>query len=254
VTFAIYPSLKDRVVLVTGGGSGIGGCMTEQFAAQGARVAFIDFADEPSRALIEKLRASAKHTPIHINCDLRDIAALRGAVDQIVSKLGPIRVLVNNAARDDRHKMEDVTPEYWDNCLNLNLRHQFFAIQAAAPSMAKAGGGAVINFSSVSFMRRMPGMVGYTTAKAATIGLTRTMATELGPQAIRVNCIVPGAIRTERQAQLWDTPEVIQRYLDNQCLKFRLQPEHVARMALFLAADDSEGCTGQNFYVDAGMV
>lgn len=254
MTFATYPSLKDRVVLVTGGGSGIGGCMTEQFAAQGARVAFIDFAEEPSRALVEKLRPGAAHPPLYVNCDLRDIAALRGAVAQISGKLGPIRVLVNNAARDDRHKMADVTPEYWDNCLNLNLRHQFFAIQAVAPGMAEAGGGSVINFSSVSFMRRMPGMVGYTTAKAATIGLTRTMATELGPQAIRVNTIVPGAIRTERQALLWDTPEVTQRYLDNQCLKFRLQPEHVARMALFLAADDSEGCTGQNFFVDAGMV
>ncbi len=248
MAFATYPSLVDRVVLISGGGSGIGACMVEHFAAQGARVHFLDIQDEPSLKLVDKLAAS-RHVPDFRHCDLTDIAAMQ----RIIAAIGPVSVLVNNAARDDRHAMETVTPEYWDRCLALNLKHQFFAIQAVSPGMAAAGGGSVINFGSVSWMRGMPGMVGYTTAKSAINGMTRTLARELGDKGIRVNCIVPGAIVTERQRALWLTPEMDKKFLELQALKFRLAPQDVARVALFLAADDSRGCTGQNFIIDGGL-
>jgi NAD(P)-dependent dehydrogenase (short-subunit alcohol dehydrogenase family) len=245
----LYRSHENRVVLVTGGGSGIGATLVTRFVEQGAKVAFLDIDEKASQALV----ASLKPTPLYLPCDLRDIAALRQAIAEVERRLGPIRVLVNNAARDDRHKWDEVTPEYWDECLQVNLRHQFFAAQAVAPAMAKAGGGSIINFGSVSWMRSIPGMVGYTTAKAAINGLTRTLAQELGPQNIRVNCVVPGAIETERQRRLWHGPEQDQKFLEDQALKFRLNAEHVAPMVLFLAADDSAGCTGQNFIVNAGI-
>lgn len=248
MAFATYPSLVDRAVLISGGGSGIGASMVEHFARQGARVSFLDIQDEPSRKLAESLK-SERHAPAFHHCDLTDIAALQRAI----AAIGPVSVLINNAARDDRHAMETVTPEYWDRCLALNLKHQFFAIQAVTPGMAAGGGGSVINFGSVSWMRGMPGMVGYTTSKSAINGLTRTLARELGEKGIRVNTIVPGAIVTERQKALWLTPEMDKHFLAAQALKFRLAPEDVARVALFLAADDSRGCTGQNFIIDAGL-
>jgi NAD(P)-dependent dehydrogenase (short-subunit alcohol dehydrogenase family) len=235
---ARYPSLEGRVCLVTGGGSGIGASIVTRFVEQGAKVAFLDIDEKASRTLVEQLSGK----PLFMPCDLRDIEALRRAVEQVTKKLGPIRILVNNAARDDRHKWDEVTPEYWDQCLQVNLRHQFFAAQAVVPQMEKAGGGSIINFGSVSWMRSLPGMVGYTTAKAAINGLTKTLAQEFGPKNIRVNCVVPGAILTDRQQRLWRNPD----------LKFQLTPEHVAPMVLFLAADDSAGCTGQNFIVNAG--
>jgi D-xylose 1-dehydrogenase len=247
---ARYPSLEGRVALVTGGGSGIGATLVTRLAEQGARVAFLDIDEKSSRALVEQLPGGNK--PLFLPCDLRDIAALRRAVDEVTKQLGPIRVLVSNAARDDRHAWDEVTPEYWDECLQVTLRHQFFAAQAVAPQMEKAGGGSIINFGSVSWMRSLPGMVGYTTAKSAINGLTKTLAAEFGPKNIRVNCVVPGAIVTERQRQLWSGPAVDKEILAIQALKFRLTPDHVAPMVLFLAADDSAGCTGQNFIVNAG--
>ncbi len=249
MTIASYPSLRGKVVLVTGGGSGIGATMVERFCEQQARVAFLDIDDAASQQLVGRLGGAPRYLP----CDLTDIAALRAAIAQVEGDLGPVGVLVNNAARDDRHKLEDVTPEYWDRALAVNLRHQFFATQAAAPAMATAGGGSVIMLGSISWMRRIDGMVCYTTAKAAINGLTRTLARELGGRNIRVNCLVPGAIATERQERLWRTPEAEARFLDLQCLKLRLGPDEVARVALFLASDESRACTGQNFIVDAGL-
>lgn len=253
MSFARYPSLEDRVVFISGGGTGIGASLVEHFAAQGAKVGFVDIQDEPSQALAARLAAGARHAPVFLHADVTDIPAYQATIGEIGRRLGPITVLVNNAARDDRPKLDEVTPEYWDRCLSINMRHQFFAAQAVAEPMAAAGGGSIINFGSVSWMRKVGGMVAYTTSKAAINGLTRTLARELGPRNIRVNCIVPGAIVTERQMKLWSTPDSEKAMLENQCLKFRLQPAEVARMALFLAADDSRGCTAQNFIVDAGI-
>jgi NAD(P)-dependent dehydrogenase (short-subunit alcohol dehydrogenase family) len=253
MSFASYPSLAGRVVLITGGGSGIGAAHTAHFCAQDARVAFIDIAVEPSRRLAEEIARSGRAQPLFVECDLRDIAALRDAVARIERELGPVRALINNAARDDRHRWEEVTPEYWDEVLQVNLRHQFFALQAVAPGMAKAGGGSIVNFGSISWMRKTTGMIGYTTAKAAIHGLTRVMARELGAQSIRVNAIVPGATHTERQRRLWWSEADVARFLDNQCLKFLVEPSDLARMALFLAADDSRAITAQSFIVDAGL-
>ena len=250
---ARYPSLEGRVALITGGGSGIGAALVTHFVAQGARVAFLDVAEAPSRARVAALAAAGRPAPLFLPCDLRDVAALRCAVAAVEAALGPPRVLVNNAARDDRHAVADVTPEFWDEMMAVNLRHQFFMIQAVAPGMAKAGGGSIVNFGSVSWMRKTQGMPGYTAAKAAVNGLTRTLAAELGPQGIRVNCIVPGPIKTEKQVAKWWSKELMAKFIENQCLKFLLEPDDVARAALFLAADDSRGITALNLHVDAGI-
>jgi NAD(P)-dependent dehydrogenase (short-subunit alcohol dehydrogenase family) len=249
-TAAKYPSLVERTVFVSGGGSGIGAAIVSRFAEQGSRVAFCDIADEPSHALVARLAPA----PVRYHrCDLRDIAALRATIATVEAEFGSVTILVNNAARDDRHKMEDVTPEYWDERLSVNLRHQFFAAQAVAPGMIRLGGGSIINMGSVSWMRGMPGMAAYTTSKAAINGLTRTLARELGEHNIRVNCIVPGAIATERQKKLWLTPEADRQFLDAQCLKFRLSEDEIASGALFLASDEARGITGQNLIIDAGL-
>jgi NAD(P)-dependent dehydrogenase (short-subunit alcohol dehydrogenase family) len=249
-TAAKYPSLVDRTVFVSGGGSGIGAAIVSRFAEQGSRVAFCDIADEPSHALVARLAPA----PVRYHrCDLRDISALRATIAAVEAEFGSVTILVNNAARDDRHKMEDVTPEYWDERLSVNLRHQFFAAQAVAPGMIRLGGGSIINMGSVSWMRGMPGMVAYTTSKAAINGLTRTLARELGEHNVRVNCIVPGAIATERQKKLWLTPEADRQFLDAQCLKFRLSEDEVASGVLFLASDEARGITGQNLIIDAGL-
>jgi NAD(P)-dependent dehydrogenase (short-subunit alcohol dehydrogenase family) len=252
--YASYPSLEGRVVLVTGGGSGIGASVVEHLCAQRARVAFVDIAREPSEALVARVRASGDPAPVFIPCDLRDIAALRAAVAVARVDLGPIRVLVNNAAHDERHSIESVTPEYWDDRFAVNLRHQFFAAQAVVPEMAAAGGGSIINFGSTSWMVGQGGMPAYLSAKAAVAGLTRALARDLGPRNIRVNSIVPGWIMTERQIALWLTPEGEQELLRRQCLKRKLWPEDIARVVLFLAADDSDACTNQSYVVDGGWV
>ena len=250
--FALYPSLRDRVVFVTGGGSGIGAEEVTQFAAQGAKVAFVDIADEPSRALVARLRDAGHDAVLYQQCDLRDIAALRAAIAEAVRQFGPIGVLVNNAANDQRHKWEDVTPEYWDERMATNLRHQFFAIQAAVPSMCAAGGGSIINFGSVSWHNMQGGMPAYTTAKAGVEGLTRGMARDLGADRIRVNTVIPGWIMTERQVTLWLTPEAEANLMQIQCLKEKVMPADVARLVLWLAADDSRMCSGQLWVVDGG--
>jgi len=238
-----YASLAGRGVLITGGASGIGAEMVKAFVAQGARVSFID---------IDDAEAAKSQGARYLHCDVTDIAALRAAVAQ-VEATGPIDVLINNAARDDRHAMETVEPEGWRRTLALNLDHQFFATQAVRDGMIARQRGAIIMMGSVSWMRSRPGMVGYTTAKAAINGLTKTLARELGPHGIRVNCIVPGAVRTPRQDALWRTPEVERDIAAAQALKVDLNGSHVARMALFLASDEAGGSTGANFLVDAGI-
>jgi NAD(P)-dependent dehydrogenase (short-subunit alcohol dehydrogenase family) len=242
-----YASLENRHVLITGGASGIGEEMVKAFRAQGSRVSFLDI-DATAGA------ATAEGTGAHFKpCDVTDIAALRETIAAFEADQGAVDVLLNNAGKDDRHSMEEVEPDYWRRALALNLDHQFFATQAVTKAMAEKGGGSVIMTGSISWMRGRPGMVGYTTAKAAINGMTKTLARELGPSGIRVNCIVPGAIVTERQLKLWTTPEQNQQYIDLQALKFRLDASHVARLALFLGSDESAGCTGANFVVDAGL-
>ncbi len=248
-----YASLQDRVVFISGGSSGIGAELVRAFAAQGAKVAFCGTKPEGGKALVDEVIAAGQAAPWYAACDVRDVAAYQALLARVASEVGPVRVLVNNAGRDDRHKMEEVTSEFWDDRLALNLKHYFFAIQAVAPGMAQAGGGSVINMGSVSWMRGRPNLAGYTTAKAGILGLTRTLARELGGRNIRVNALVPGAIVTERQTALHRDPVADQQFLDAQCLKTRLDSGHVARATLFLAADDSDGMTGQHVLVDAGI-
>lgn len=253
MTPATYPSLRDRHVFISGAASGIGAALLAHFADQGARVSFVDIDDTAATVLCDRIEHAHGRRPWYACCDVRDARAYQAVIAQAIEAQGPVRVLVNNAGRDDRHAMEDVTPEFWDDRLALNLKHYFFAIQAAAPGMAAAGGGSVINLGSVSWMRGRAQLVGYTTAKAGILGLTRTLARELGERCIRVNAVVPGAIVTERQTALHRDPAEDQRFLDAQCLKLRLDPGHVARAVLFLAADDSDGITGQHLPVDAGI-
>ena len=253
MTHATYPSLRDRVVFISGGSSGIGAELVRAFAQQGSKVAFCGTKPDGGLSLIDEITAAGLPTPWYGACDVRNVVAYQALLQRVINDVGPIRVLVNNAGRDDRHAMEDVTPEFWDDRLALNLKHYFFAIQAVAPGMAAAGGGSVINMGSVSWMRGRPNLVGYTTAKAGILGLTRTLARELGARNIRVNALVPGAIVTERQNTLHRDAAADQAFLDAQCLKIRLDAGHVARATLFLAADDSNGMTGQHVLVDAGI-
>lgn len=248
--FALYPSLKGKTVLITGGASGIGEDMVRAFAAQGARTGFVDF----NRDAGEKLAAEVEGDVAFEYCDLRDIDQLRAAFAALAERLGPATVLVNNAARDDRHGWQDVTPEYWDERLSTNLRHMFFAIQAVAPGMIAAGGGSIINMGSNSWWEASGNMPAYTTAKSAVHGLTRTMARDLGKHRIRVNCIVPGWIMTQRQKDLWVTPESIEKHRQRQCLPDLIEPVYLARMALFLASDDSAMCSASNYMVEAGSI
>ena len=252
--FASYPSLEDRVVFVTGGGSGIGASIVEHLCAQRARVAFVDIQQSAAEALVQTIAQRGDPAPTFLPCDLRDIAALQAAVAEARRRLGPITVLVNNAAHDERHAIDRVTPAYWDDRFAVNLRHQFFAAQAVVPDMTAAGGGSIINFGSTSWLIGQGGMPAYLSAKAAVAGLTRALARDLGPMNIRVNCIVPGWIMTERQVTLWLTPEGEQELLRRQCLKRQLLPADVARVVLFFAADDSAACTSQSYIVDGGWV
>lgn len=243
-----YRSLVGRRVLVTGGASGIGAGIVAAFRAQDAVVDFLDIDAEAGERVAAETGARFTH------CDVTDLRALRSTITSLQADGTPFQVLVNNAGKDDRHAFDEVEPDFWHRMLALNLDHQFFATQAVTGVMAKAGGGSVIMLGSVSWMRGRPGLVGYTTSKAAINGLTRTLARELGPRGIRVNCIVPGAIVTERQKALWLTPKIDQEFIDLQALKFRLDASHVARLAMFLGSDESAGCTGANFMVDAGLV
>ena len=254
MTYTQYPSLQGRTVFISGGSSGIGAELVRAFTAQGCRVAFCGTKPGGGDALIAELTAQGYAPPYYEVCDVRDIPALQGLLDRVAGKFGAIRVLVNNAGRDDRHALDELTPEYWDNCLNINLRHQVFATQSVARQLKAAGvGGSIINMGSISWMRGRPNLIGYTASKAAISGMTRTLARELGEAGIRVNALVPGAIVTERQTELWRNPQEDQKFIDLQCLKFRLDSSHVARSTLFLASDDSDGITGQNLIVDAGL-
>lgn len=248
-SFAIYPSLKDKVVYVTGGASGIGAEIVRGFAAQGARVGFVDLDGEAGAALAAEFDNVA-----FARCDLRNIDALKAAFADLRAQVGPASVLVNNAARDDRHDWQDVTPDYWDERMDTNLRHQFFAIQAVAPDMIAAGGGSIINMGSNSWWEAVGRFPAYATAKAAVHGLTRTMARDLGQHRIRVNAVVPGWIMTERQKELWATPEALEAHRQDQCLPDLIEPVYVARMVLFLASDDAKMCTAGSYMVEAGSI
>jgi NAD(P)-dependent dehydrogenase (short-subunit alcohol dehydrogenase family) len=252
--YATYPSLRDRVVVITGGGSGIGASLVEHFSHQGARVAFLDLAVEPSEQLVAQLSRECPHPPVFLPCDLTDIPALQAAIADITRRLGPPQVLVNNAASDDRHQWQEITPEYWDQRMNVNLRHQFFAAQAVASGMREAGGGSIINLSSIAWMIPTPELTAYVTAKSAIVGLTRSLAHDLGPWNIRVNCVLPGAILTERQRQLWMPPEKIAEVLEKQSIRRELVPDDVARLVLFLASDDSSAISNQNHIIDGGWI
>lgn len=247
--FAQYPSLSSKTVVITGGASGIGAEMVRAFAAQGAKVGFLDRDADTSAALVADLPGVAYEI-----CDLRDIAALRTALAALQTRNGAATVLVNNAARDDRHDWRDVTPDYWDERQATNLRHQFFAMQAVAPGMIAAGGGSIINMGSNSWFEAGGGFPAYATAKAAIHGLTRTMARDLGQHRIRVNAVVPGWIMTDRQKDLWATPENLEAHRKRQCLPDLIDPVYVARMVLFLASDDAAMCTASSYMVEAGSI
>jgi len=253
MSFAVYPSLNGAVVFVTGGASGIGAEIVRAFAAQGSRIGFVDIDAERGGALADELQGQGAEIQFE-PCDLRDIDALKRAFAALEAALGPATVLVNNAARDDRHPWDEVTPDYYDERIATNLRHMFFAIQAVAPGMIAAGKGSIINFGSNSWWEAAGGMPVYTSAKAAVHGMTRAFARDLGPHRIRVNTVVPGWVMTERQKALWVTPEKIERHRAKQCLPDLIEPVYLARMVLFLASDDAAMCTANNYMVEAGSI
>jgi NAD(P)-dependent dehydrogenase (short-subunit alcohol dehydrogenase family) len=250
MSHTIYPSLRGKRVVVTGGGSSIGASIVESFVRQGARVYFLDIAEADSRSLEKKL-ADSTPAPSYIQCNLTDLAAVKSVFERIHQD-GPVDVLVNNAANDDRHQIGDVTPQYWDDRIAVNLRHLFFCTQAVVPGMKSKGGGAVINLGSVSWHLALPDLAIYQTAKAGIEGMTRGLARDLGVHNIRVTCVVPGGVRTPRQMKLWHTPEEENRMLGQQCIKARVEPHDVAAMVLFLASDDGRLCTAHEYFVDAG--
>ena len=247
----LYPSLRSKHVFITGGATGIGAALVESFVAQGALLSFLDVDDEAANAL--KIRLNVKERLRYFHCDIRDVNVLQTTISNAAkAHAGQLDVYIGNAANDVRHAFDELTPEFWDNNQAINLRPQIFGAQAAARLMQP--GGSIITTGSVSWMRRRPGFVSYTTSKAAIHGFTRTLAQELGPRGIRVNCVVPGAIQTAKQMAQVVTPQLEQEFLDNQALKFRLDADDVVAMALFLASDDSRGCAGQAFIVDGGIV
>jgi len=248
---AIYPDLQGKVVLVTGGGSGIGESIVREFARQKARVAFIDIAVKPSLDLLGKL--SAEGAVVHFEqCDLTDISALRGAIVAVKARLGAVQVLINNAAHDERHATESVTEEIWDSRIAVNLKHQFFCAQAVLPDMKSAGAGSIVNMGSTSWMIGQGGMAAYTACKSGVVGLTRSLARDYGQFGIRVNAVAPGWTMTQRQLEKWVTPEGEAQILERQCLKRKLMPVEIARFVVFLASEDASACTNQHYVVDAG--
>lgn len=244
---AIYPGLAGKRVVVTGGGSGIGAGIVEAFARQGARVHFLDIAEQESLALQAAL-AVLPAPPGYIHCDLTDL----DRVASVFADIGPVDILINNAANDDRHQVAGVSPAYWDNRMAVNLRHHYFCAQAVVPGMRERGGGVILNFGSISWHLALPELTLYMTAKAAIEGMTRGLARDLGPHNIRVNCIIPGAVRTPRQEALWHTPAEEARILAGQCLPQRVEVEDVAALALFLSSDAAGRCSGREYFVDAG--
>lgn len=252
-TSARYPSLQDRGVLVTGGATGIGATLVAAFVAQGARVGFIDIDATAGAALAASLQG-ARHAPVFVAADLTDIVALDRAIDSLRAQTGPFTVLLNNAANDQRHSIAATTPESWDAGIAVNLKHQFFAAKNVAADMQAAGGGSIVNFGSVSWKLKQGGMPVYTTSKSAVQGLTRSLARDFGPFNIRVNTLVPGWVMTDKQIRLWLDDKGREEIARGQCINKPLMPEHIANMALFLAADDSAMCTAQDFIVDGGWV
>jgi NAD(P)-dependent dehydrogenase (short-subunit alcohol dehydrogenase family) len=250
---AIYPDLEGKSVLITGGASGIGASIVRGFARQKAKVGFLDIAREPATRLVEELTATGA-TVYFEHCDLTDIPALRSAIARIRANIGPVSVLVNNAAHDERHATETVTPEYWDDRIAVNLKHQFFAAQAVLPDMKEAKEGVIINFGSVSWMIGQGGMAAYTASKSGILGLTRSLARDFGSFNIRVNAIAPGWIMTERQLEKWVTPEGEAEILKSQCLKRKLYPDDISRVVVFLASEEASACTNQQYVVDGGWV
>ncbi len=250
-TDAVYPSLGGRTVLVTGGASGIGAAITRAFIAQGAHVGILDYDRQAAQALAAELASDRLHFEY---CDLRDIPALQKAVKSVSTAFGPVTILVNNAARDDRHSIESVTSEYWDERIATNIKHQFFAAQAVMDEMAAAGGGAIVNMGSTSWLVGQGGMPCYTTAKSAVQGLTRGLARDLGPKNIRVNSVIPGWIMTERQIDMWLTEDSEKELMQRQCIKRKLVPDDIARFVLFMASDEAGACSNQSYIVDGGWV
>jgi len=248
MTSAIYPSLAGKTVVITGGGSGIGAQIVRGFVAQKARVFFLDIAEKDSRSLAEELGGAA----VFMKCDLTNLGELQATLAAVQEKAGAVATLVNNAANDDRHSFEKVTPAYWEERINVNLRHYFFAAQAVVPGMRNAGGGAIINLGSVSWHLALPDLVLYETSKAGIEGLTRALARDLGEAAIRVTSVIPGAVRTPRQMALWHTPDEEEKIVTQQCIKARVEPTDVAAMVQFLASDDARFCTAHSYWVDAG--
>jgi len=249
--YARYADLAGKLVIVTGGGTGIGAAIVEAFAGQGARVAFLDVQDRPSQELAASLAAST-HPPRFYRCDLTDLDQLGAVFAAIEREFGAADILVNNAANDKRHQPLDVNAQYWDDSLAVNLRHQFFCAQAVTPGMKARGRGVILNFGSISWHLALPELTLYMTAKAAIEGMTRGLARDLGPHGIRVNCIVPGAVNTPRQMALWQTPESEAAILAAQCLPQRVQPDDVAALTLFLASSNAGRCSGREYFVDAG--
>ena len=250
--FPHYTDLKDRTVLITGGGSGIGAAFVEAFVGQESQVAFLDIQEKASLELVRKL-TTVNQEPFFVKCDLTDIEALKEAVSEVENKLGAVRVLINNAANDERHEPEDVTPDYWEQRLRLNFSHHFFAAQAVKPAMAKSGGGSIINMGSCSWHMALEFMPGYTSSKAAIEGLTQSLARAYGKEHIRVNCIIPGQVWAPRQIRDHLTPEYEQFMNDKQCLPGKILPEDIAQLALFLASDAGRMCTRRNYFMDAGI-
>jgi len=251
---ANYPSISNKVVLITGGASGIGENLVEHFIMQEAKVAFLDIEEKLANKLEKKILKKYNLKPLFIKCDLKNINELKESIKIVRKKLGLISILVNNAANDERHDIDSVTPEYWDDRMNINLKHYFFAAQSVYKDMKELGIGKIINIGSFSWMLAQGGMPGYTTAKSAIMGLTRTLARDLGVYNIRVNCVVPGWIITERQKKLWLTPEIEKKQIERQCIKRMLKPDDISKAVLFFASDQSSGCTAQNYIVDGGIV
>ncbi|HEU5158207.1 MAG TPA: SDR family oxidoreductase [Streptosporangiaceae bacterium] len=252
--YAVYPSLRDRVAFISGGSTGLGSEFVAALADQGARVGFADIDATGAKRLVERVAAAGRHEPLFVPADVRDIGQLRAAVARVGETLGPISILVNNAASDKRHDSATVDEELWDDAMAVNLRHHFFAIQAVADGMRALGGGSIINLGSISAHADFVGLPAYITAKAGIEGLTRTLARELGPHRIRVNCVIPGWVLTEKQIAQWITPETLAKVAAAQSLKDHVMPADVARLVLWLAADDSAMCTGQNWVVDGGWM
>lgn len=253
MTGATYPSLRGQVVFVSGGATGIGAEIVSQFARQGAQVAFVDIDDSSAEALVADLAAEGHLAPFYQRCDIRDIAALRAAIAAVIERFGPVTTLVNSAASDDPHSIAEVEPDFWDERMARNLRHHFFAAQAVRPAMSGRGGGSIINIGSTVWLFGAPNTIAYATAKAAITGMTRSMARELGPENIRVNCVIPGWVMTQRQLKTYINETAEKQISTRQALTHRrIQPADIANMVLFLAADESRSCSGQNYIVDAG--